>query len=234
MYTVLAISAHPDDMEVFCGGTLLKCKERGDRVVTCYLCSGSMGHEVIMPDELRAIRAEEAKNSAALGGFEVIWGGFDDLDIYDNKESRDKVVDIIREVDPDFIITHAPSDYMCDHTATSKLVFDAAFSATCPHYVTKVNKVARMVPIFYMENSNGINFTPTEYVDITPYIETKIEMAKCHKSQIQWLLDHDHVDFTEQLRCGSRYRGYQCGTVYAEAFALCTVDQRIPTKRYLP
>ena len=54
----------------------------------------------------------------------------DDLEIYDNnKESRDKVVNIIRKVNPDFIITHDPEDYMPDHNAVSKLVFDASFAA---------------------------------------------------------------------------------------------------------
>ena len=70
MYTVLAISCHPDDMEIACAGTLLKCKERGDRVVICHLSSGNLGHVVIPPDELRVMRAKEAEKSAAMGGFE--------------------------------------------------------------------------------------------------------------------------------------------------------------------
>ncbi|MBR3863063.1 MAG: PIG-L family deacetylase, partial [Clostridia bacterium] len=53
MYTVLVISCHPDDVEIACAGTLLKCKERGDRVVVCHLCSGNLGHVIIPPDELR-------------------------------------------------------------------------------------------------------------------------------------------------------------------------------------
>ena len=52
MHSVLAITCHPDDMEIACAGTLLKCKERGDRVVVCHLSSGNQGHEIIMPDEL--------------------------------------------------------------------------------------------------------------------------------------------------------------------------------------
>ena len=57
MYTVLVISCHPDDMEIACAGTLLKCKARGDRVVICHLSSGNLGHVVIPPDELRVMRA---------------------------------------------------------------------------------------------------------------------------------------------------------------------------------
>ena len=235
MYTVLVVCCHPDDMEDSCAGTLLKCKERGDRVVVCYLCSGSMGHEVIMPEELIKIRAAEAAESSAIGGFEVMWGGFHDLDIYaDNKEARDKVVDIIRSVNPDFIITNSPDDYMPDHNATSRLVFDACFSATVPHYQTAVPGVAKLTPIYYMDTTGNMGFVPTEYVDITPYIETKLDMIRCHKSQVEWLKDHDNIDFPEISRINSAYRGIQCGVEYAEAFRQCMVYLKGTTKRYLP
>ena len=139
MYTVLCISCHPDDMEIACAGTLLICKKRGDRVVVCHLSSGNLGHEVIPPEQLIEIRRGEAERSAESAGFEVLWGGFHDLDIYDgNKGARDKVVKVIKEVNPDFIITHAPNDYMPDHTAVSRLVFDASFTATLPNYMTEV------------------------------------------------------------------------------------------------
>jgi LmbE family N-acetylglucosaminyl deacetylase len=235
MYTVLAIVCHPDDMEFQCAGTLLKCKERGDRVVVANLCSGDLGHMVIMPDELKKIRNEEAKRSCELAGFEHIYGGFDDLDIYDNnKKARDMVTDIIREVDPDFIITHHPDDYMPDHTATAKLVFEASFAATVPHYQTGVKKDARVVPIYYMEPYNGLNFVPTEYVDITPYIDMKDKMLATHESQVVWLKDHDDIDMVEVGRTISRFRGIQCGVQYAECFSQCMVALKVTTKRMLP
>ena len=235
MYTVLAITCHPDDMELACAGTLLKCKARGDRVVVCHLSSGNLGHEVIEPDELAKIRAEEAQRSGKLGGFEVMWGGFDDIELYsDNKESRDKVIDVIRSVDPDFIITHAPNDYMPDHTATSKLVFDACFSATVPHYKTKVNKTARLVPLYYMEPLMGLDFLPTEYVDVSEHIDKKLEMLNCHESQIVWMRDHDGIDFPDMIKTAAKYRGYQCDAAYAEAFTQCLVYLKGTTKRLLP
>ena len=139
MYTVLVLSCHPDDMEIACAGTLLKCKARGDRVVVCHLSSGNLGHVIIPPDELTVMRAKEAERSAALAGIEVIHSSFDDLEIYDNnKAARDKVVDVIKQVNPDFIITHDPNDYMPDHTAVSRLAFDASFTATLPNYHTAV------------------------------------------------------------------------------------------------
>ena len=235
MNTVLVISCHPDDMEIACAGTLLKCKARGDRVVVCHLSSGDLGHEIIPPDELRVMRAGEAKKSGALGGFEVMYGGFDDLQIYaDNKESRDKVVSIIKAVDPDFIITHSPDDYMPDHVATSKLVFDACFAATLPNYHTGVEGRARMVPIYYMDTLAGVNFNPTEYVDVSEYIDLKLEMLNCHESQIVWMRDHDHIDFPDMVKTCCRYRGFQCGADYAEGFRQCHVYLKGTTKRWLP
>ncbi len=235
MYTVLCISCHPDDMEIACAGTLLKCKERGDRVVICHLSSGNLGHEIIKPDELRVMRAKEAERSAEIGGFEIIHGGFDDLEIYDNnKESRDKVVDIIKQVDPDFIITHDPDDYMPDHVATARLVFDASFTATLPNYPTKVEGRARLVPIYYMDTLAGVNFNPTEFVDVSKFIDTKLEMLNCHESQIVWMRDHDHIDFPDMVKTCCRYRGFQCGADYAEGFKQCQVYLKGTTKRLLP
>lgn len=235
MYTVLAISCHPDDIECWCVGTLLKCKERGDRVVVCHLCSGDLGHEVIQPDELKKIRSAEAKRAADMAGFEIIYGGFNDLDIYDNnKEARDKVVDVIREVNPDFIITHNPDDYMPDHTATSRLVFDASFAATVPHYPSKIEKAARLVPIYYMDTYGGLNFEPEEYVDISSVIEQKINMLECHESQLVWMREHDGIDFAEVIRSCARFRGIQSGTQYAEGFRQCHAILKMQAKRFLP
>lgn len=164
-----------------------------------------------------------------------MWGGFHDLDIYDNnKEARDKVVDIIKEVKPDFIITHDPNDYMPDHTAVSRLVFDASFAATLPNYPSKAEGAASLVPVYYMDTYTGVNFQPTEYVDISDFMEKKLEMLCCHESQIVWLRDHDNIDFPAMVRTCSRYRGYQCGAEYAEAFRQCQTALKLSTKRYLP
>ncbi len=235
MYRVLAITCHPDDMEVACAGTLLKCRERGDEVFVCHLSSGNLGHVIIPPDELIKIRREEALTSGKLGGFTVLYGGFHDLDIYDgNKEARDKVVDIIKEVNPDFIITHAPNDYMPDHTAVSRLVFDASFAATLPNYPSNSKACARLVPIYYMDTLAGVNFVPTEYVDVSSVIDKKLEMLECHHSQIDWMRDHDHIDFPDMVKTCARYRGFQCGADYAEGFTMCNVYLKGTTKRLLP
>ncbi len=230
---VLAIGCHPDDIEISCCGTLAKCVKRGDKVTVCHVANGNMGHEIIKPDELRIIRANEAKSAGSLAGIEVVT-----LDIGDllpngsDKEQRDKMIELIRKCQPDFIITHSPTDYMPDHREVSKLVFDASFAASVPQYGT--GGKAAVVPVYYMDNLAGMNFNPTEYVDITDEIELKIEMLECHESQLKWMRDHDHIDFADFVRTCSKFRGLQCGVDYAEAFTQEYVWPKVVTKRLLP
>ncbi len=232
---VLAIGAHPDDIEIACAGTLIRCVERGDRVVVCHASDGNLGHVIIPPDELAVMRAKEARRAGEMAGYEVIWGGFHDLDIYENnKKSRDMMVDVIRYAMPDLIITHAPDDYMPDHTAVSRLVFDASFTATLPNYHTDKPGAAKLVPIYYMDTLAGVNFNPTEFVDITGVIDKKLEMLECHETQVKWMRDHDHIDFPDMVRTCSRYRGYQCGVDYAEGFRMCEVYLKGTAQRLLP
>ena len=232
---VLAVGCHPDDVEIACSGTLAKCVKRGDKVIVCHTSSGDLGHVVIPPDELRVMRAAEAKKAGALAGIEVIYGGFDDLDIFDNnRAARDKMVEVIRYADPDVIITHNPDDYMPDHTAVSRLVFDASFAATLPNYPPKTDKPAKLVPIYYMDTLAGVNFVPDEFVDISDEIDLKLKMLNCHESQIVWMREHDGIDFPDMVKTCSRYRGYQCGAEYAEGFKMCKAYLKGVRKRLLP
>lgn len=232
---VLAVGAHPDDVEIACSGTLAKCVKRGDQVIVCHVSSGNQGHKIIQPDPLRKIRAEEARRAGALAGIEVIGAGMDDAEVFGDKFARDAMVDVIRYANPDFIITHTPDDYMPDHTAVSKLVFDASFAASLPHYETKKGGgEAGLVPIYYMDSLAGVGFIPTEYVDITEEIDLKLRMLECHESQLVWMREHDGIDFADMVRTCSRYRGYQCGAAYAEGFRQCRAYLRGTVKRLLP
>lgn len=239
---VLVVSCHPDDVECYCAGTLIKCVKRGDRVIVCHACKGDKGHVVIPPDELTVIRENEAKKAGAMAGIEVISAGFGDLDIYDNnKASRDKIIDVIRYANPDFIITHNPDDYMPDHSAVSRLVFDASFAATLPNHTDYPHRFseengepAKLVPIYYMEPGGGVNFVPDEYVDISEEIDLKIDMLRCHESQLKWLMDHDNVDIADSIRFSARCHGYKCGAEYAEVFKQCKAYLKGTTRRLLP
>lgn len=232
---VLAISCHPDDMEICCGGTLLRCVKRGDDVTVCHVANGNMGHVEIPAEELGPMRIGEAKRAGDMAGFKTVTCDIGDLLVNSaDKEQIDKLVKIIREVDPDFIITHGPDDYMGDHVEVSHMVFKASFSATVPHYEAQLGKASRVVPIFYMDNSSLLNCEPTEYVDITDEFDTKIEMLKCHASQLEWLQAHDDNDIIEATRTYARFRGIQSGVKYAEGFRQLRIDHRIVTKRLLP
>ncbi len=233
MMNVLAVGCHPDDVEIACSGTLAKCVKRGDKVTVCHVANGNMGHEVIMPDELRTMRAAEAKSAGALAGIEVVTLDVDDLRVNAAElAQRDALAELIIKVQPDFIITHNPDDYMTDHTATSKLVFDASFVASVPRY--NGGKKAALTPIYYMDPLAGVGFNPTEYVDITDEIDLKIQMLECHDSQLRWMRDHDKIDFAEFVRSCSRFRGLQCGVMYAEAFTQAYGWGKMTTKRLLP
>ena len=123
---------------------------------------------------------------------------------------------------------------MLDHVAVSHLVFDASFAASVPHYKTKVDKVAKVVPLYYMDNLTGVDFIPTEYVDVTEEIDLKLAMLECHESQLKWMRDHDNIDFADMVKTCAKYRGYQCNATYAEGFRQCLAYPKMQTKRLLP
>jgi LmbE family N-acetylglucosaminyl deacetylase len=113
-------------------------------------------------------------------------------------------------------------------------IYHITYYATLPNYKTNQPEPAKLVPIFYMDTLAGVNFNPTEYVDITDEIDLKINMLECHESQLVWMREHDGIDFADMVRTCSRYRGYQCGADYAEAFKPCQVYLKGTTKRLLP
>ena len=72
-----------------------------------------------------------------------------------------------------------------------------------------------------MDTLAGVNFVPDAFVDISDEIDLKIKMLECHHSQLDWMREHDHIDFADMVRTCSKYRGYQCGAAYAEGFKMC-------------
>ena len=110
----------------------------------------------------------------------------------------------------------------------------ASFAASVPHYEPQLGKAAPVTPIFYMENSGLLNCDPTEYVDITDHIETKLKMLSMHESQITWLGDHDGNDVIENTRMFARVIGIQCGVKYAEGFRMANDAFRVVPYRVLP
>ena len=232
---ILAVGWHPDDIEIACGGTLAKYAKAGHKVIYCHVATGSLGHVVIMPEELTKVRYEEVDRSCEILGAEHISMGIPDLMVDSKNEDlvRD-MVDVIRYARPDIIITHSPDDYMRDHVETSRLVFNASFSSSIIHYETEHEPYATIAPLYYMDTLAGMNFQPTEYGDISEEIETKISALACHESQIVWMLEHDKIDFLDFVRTCSKFRGLQSGVAYAEGFRPCNAWPRMVAKRLLP
>ncbi|MBQ7035873.1 MAG: PIG-L family deacetylase [Clostridia bacterium] len=232
---VLAIICHPDDMELTCGGTLLKYKKAGHDVTVCNVANGNMGHYSIMPEELRAIRRKEAQKACDVAGFKSVTADIDDLTINSaNMEHVRKLVRIIREEKPDLIITHHPNDYCSDHRETERLVFKASFDATVPHFMPEAGEAVDLAPLYYADCDWGVNMIPTEYVDITDEMDTKEKMMACHESQVVWLREHDGYDVIVEQRKQAAARGTQCGVKYAEGFTPCLASGRLRTYRLLP
>ncbi|MFD0710734.1 PIG-L deacetylase family protein [Paenibacillus sp. GCM10027626] len=232
---ILAVGCHPDDLEIGCSGTLAALRKQGHHVTMCHVANGDKGHAVIRPKELSEIRAKEARAAGALIGADVVSLQIPDLQLKaENQQAVHELIRLIRDVKPDFIITHNPDDYMVDHQEVSKAVFDASFSASVPHMLPDTPAYSSIVPIYYMDTLAGVNFLPEEYVDISEFIDMKIAMNDCHRSQIDWLREHDNIDFLEFVRSCSRFRGLQSGVMYGEGFRRCKAWPRMTTKRLLP
>lgn len=234
---VLAIGCHPDDLEIGCFGTLAKYVRQGDEVAVCHIANGNMGHVVIPPDELREIRFREAEAAAKVIG--AAHYAIDVPDIFVTAENDALVVRlarVVREVDPDLIITHNDQDYMNDHMQAYYAALRASFAASLPHFDLGpgAGPVAKVTPIYHMDPVAGIGFIPSEYVDISDVIDLKLEALACHESQIKWMKDHDHIDFLEFVRSCSCVRGFQCGARYAEGFRPNYNYLRMTARRLLP
>ncbi|NMC37132.1 MAG: hypothetical protein GYA41_02280 [Bacteroidales bacterium] len=233
---VLAVGCHPDDLEIGCGGTLALYAGKGHEVFMCHVANGDMGHAVILPGELAEIRTAEAESSGQVLGAKKVFN-LNVPDLFVNSHDEDqvrKMVEVIRLVQPDVIITHYPDDYMRDHCETSKLVFNASFSSSIPHYETETAHWQFIAPLYYMDTLAGVGFLPEEYTDITGTLETKLRALEKHESQLKWMRDHDGIDFTDFVRTASKFRGLQCGVTYAEGFRSCKTWPRLSTKRLLP
>ncbi len=231
---VMGIGAHPDDLEVLCGGTLAKFRARGDDVIMCHASWGDLGHYKIMPEELSRIRSQEAKAAAQVIGAQAMELGFFDMRINYTEEAQRRVADAIREARPDLVITHHPNDYHSDHNGVTQLVLHATFAATVPHFETGHPYLPKLPMVYFMDTLFGLNFQPTDYVDISDYIGTKKEMLSKHQSQLAWLKEHDEVDIVENMVTVNRFRGLQCNVLYAEGIQKFQVWGRTAPGTLLP
>ena len=231
---VLAVGAHPDDLEILCGGTLARCVARGDRVTMLVMTDGSAGHAEIPPGELARIRRGEAESSARLIGAELVWLGLRDEFVFNDEPTRLLLLNAVRGAAPDLILTHYPDDYHPDHRATSRAVLDASFIMGLPNVVTENPACPGVPALYYFDTLAGLGFLPTEYVDVSDVWQTKAAMLACHRSQVDWLQYHDDIDITAFMETVARFRGLQCGVTHAEGFRPADTWPRRRPCRLLP
>jgi len=225
---VLAIHAHPDDVEFQCAGTLALLAAAGHRITIATMTPGDCGSRELGPEEIAEVRRGEAKRAAELIGASYTCLEFRDLSIVVDNDAKRRVTEVIRRTRPDVVFTAPPADYMDDHEATSHLVRDACFNASCPNYATRqwdpAAATEHIPTLLYVDPLEGMDMwatpiVPHFYVDVTSVFETKREMLACHESQRNWLRAQHGVDeyLDSQLRWSER-RGSEIGVAHAEAF----------------
>jgi len=231
---VLFVGAHPDDIETFCGGTAARYRERGDKLFFCVATNGNVGSSILPPDEIAAIRHDEAKAGAAVLGGELIWLDFDDEFLIDSRETRLKFIEAFRTARPDVVFCHWRNDYNPDHSISGYIVDECIHMAGVPNIKTNSKPFVKIPPVYYMDTPAGVNFEPELYVDITDTFETKIEMVGKHKSQNSWMKDMFGYEMEAFLEIPAKFRGLQAGVQMAEAFIPSRRWGRTFTKHYLP
>jgi LmbE family N-acetylglucosaminyl deacetylase len=240
---ILAIGAHPDDVESGCAGTLAKYAKAGHKVFTATATNGNIGSATIPMEEIAKIRKEEARKAAAHIGAEYICLDYDDEMFFEDKAARLKFINLVRYCKADVILTHNPVDYNPDHELTSKIINDIAVMIPIAKLKTESPPYDKIPAIFYFEPAHSFGFIPAEYVDITGFMELKMTMLAEHKSQSQWMHDNytesagqfeGEDDYFETVRVMSRFRGIQCGVRYAEAFVPALDAFRVRPYRILP
>ena len=226
--TILAIHAHPDDVEFQCAGTLAILAKAGHRIHIATMTPGDCGSATLPADEIAAVRRSEAKAAAELIGAQYNCLEFRDLAIFEDDESRRRVTEYLRRVNPDLVLTAPAVDYLCDHEITHRLVRDACFAAPIPNYKTRQWEPARPmghIPHLYFTDAlegldRGGKRQPVDfYADVSTVFTIKRDMLACHASQRDWLLKHHGIDeYLIGQEHASRARGQEIGVEHAEGF----------------
>ncbi|ELY83112.1 PIG-L deacetylase family protein [Natrinema altunense] len=218
---LLAIVAHPDDADIFCGGTLAKHADRGDTVTIAHLTSGEYGGLESATD-IASVREEEARRSGeTLGVAAVEFLGFEDGRIEYTLENRLSIVETIRTFAPDVILTHYRDDMHPDHRVTSRLVTDAYYMASLP-LVETPSDPCDPENVYYFGKPTS-EFEPSVYVDITGYEDVKADAIRQHESQVEFLQSHGGIDaefdnLVDGVAAENTVLGKQTGVDSAEGF----------------
>ena len=134
---MLAIAAHPDDIEFVMAGTLLLLKDAGADIHLWNLAKGGCGTVTHSYQDIVRIRWEEAQASAREAGATIYPPIAEDLEIFYNADMIARVAAVVRQVKPHIVLTHSPQDYMEDHTNACRLAVSGTFARGMPNYATQ-------------------------------------------------------------------------------------------------
>lgn len=194
---ILAVGAHPDDIEVGCGGTLIKYAQRGHNIFLLLISKGEMGGEA----EVR--HKEQMKAAEIIGARGVFWGGFTDTELLNRgNEIIHSVEGYIQEIQPSFIFVNFFDDTHQDHRTVNRSVLSAA-------------RYVRNVMFYEVPTTN--NFTPNVFVDIGSVLDLKLEALRAHASQIMKTNIED-LSIMDIARSSAHFRGVQGRVPLAEGF----------------
>jgi LmbE family N-acetylglucosaminyl deacetylase len=193
---VLALGAHPDDIEYGCGGMLTKYAQRGHDVYLWIASDGALGGD-------GAVRRQEQADSAlVMGARQVLWGDYQDTEIPLTRELIVRLESVIRQIKPRMIFVHSPDDTHQDHRNLAQSTLSAM----------------RYVPNFlFYEGPTTQNFTPTCFTDIEKVLDKKLACLEAHRSQVAKTNIED-LTILELAVSSANFRGIQARVKYAEAF----------------
>jgi LmbE family N-acetylglucosaminyl deacetylase len=228
MANILAIHAHPDDVEILAGGTMALLADLGHEITIATFTPGDCGSKELGAVEIAAVRRKEAANAAALIGARYMCLEMRDLAVFDDDGSRRRVTEALREIRPELVLTASPVDYHCDHEAAGALVRDACFAAPAPNFDTRTPTPAapleRIPHLYFMDpvegkDRDGRTVAPDFVVDVTQTFARKRAMLAEHASQRNWLRQHHGMDdYLDAMERWTRERGALRGLAFGEGF----------------
>ncbi len=191
---VLAIFAHPDDIEFRAAGTLLLLRERGWELHYCNLSNGNLGSAQMGKTRTAAVRKAEAQAAAKALGAHWHPSLCGDLEVLYTPALLRKVCALIRTVQPNVLLTHPPADYMEDHTNTCRLAVSGAFARGVPNFQTAPRRPPALKPLtLYHSMPHGLvdplrrTVEPECFINVSSVQARKRELLACHQSQKHWL-----------------------------------------------
>jgi len=217
MNKILAIAVHPDDESLGCGGTLLKHKAAGDAIY--WLIVTSMKEEYGFEKGVIEARRKEIEKVSSLYGFDGVYDlDFSTMQLDTIPYSRliGSISDVFREVEPNIVYLPFKSDVHTDH----QIAFKAAYSCTKTFRCPSIKKIVMMETLSeteFVPSTKEDGFIPNMFVDITDFIERKIEVMNIYKSETS---PHPFPRSERNIRALATFRGATAGCEYAESFMI--------------